>query len=362
MKKNVIFFNKKLVLTINLLLFAIIGTAQEKVIKLSFKHVAKVNKDAVKTLQSVVKVRDISEQYSTGGLYLMTHYGNLNDLFNKENQKAIDNPMIETWRFCSIFSTRNGNSVIMGRNWDNQNVGSIIVSLYKPPNSYASISFSRAIDMGFPLNLRLDEMAQSPYGEKLLTAPFYAYDGINEHGLCAAVTGINTVKIKPKKDKDMIFVGYLIRKLLDQTKSVDEAVKFVEKYIPFDLNKTSLSCHFCIVDQTGKSVILEYQNDEWKKIYSDRLWQIMTNKPIYHVPEATLIKNCWRYKKIAESLENKNGKVDWLGGMQLLRAVSQKGTTWSIIYSPPSRDIYFSVYQTWGKIYHLNTFSTGMEK
>ena len=209
-------------------MFAVSAFAQGQIIDVNFTKVQGTDTDHEKTLKSIVKVRDISEQYATGGLYLMTHYGNLDELFKKENQKLIDNPWIDqTWRFCSIFSTTTKNGVIIGRNWDNQNVGSIIVSHYKPDDGYASVSFSRAIDLGFPLNLGLDDMAKTPFGEKLLVAPFYAYDGMNEHGLFASVTGINSVKVSPKEGQESLFIGFIVRKLLDHSKTVDEAIKLV---------------------------------------------------------------------------------------------------------------------------------------
>lgn len=347
---------KKLISIIGFMLIAASSiTAQEAITEVSFKKVPGTETNHEKTLKSIVKVRDISEQYSTGGLYLITHYGNLGDRFKKENQKLIDFPWIEqTWRFCSIFSTNSSDGVIAGRNWDNQNVGSIIVSYYKPDDGYASISFLRSIDMGFPLNMRIDEIAQSPFGEKLLVAPFYAYDGMNEHGLCAMVTGLSSVSIKPREGKESIFIGYINRKLLDQTKTVDEAVILVEKYIPFDITVDQINCHFIVIDASGKSVILEYLDNEWKKTYSDKNWQVMTNRVIYSVPETTLKDKCWRYKSITAALEKTKGQVSWSEGMNLLKDVSQDGTTWSVIYLPITKKVYFSVYQTWEKIYHLN--------
>lgn len=339
------------------LVFSVSASAQEEIIELKFKNPSGVDSSASKSLQSLVCVRGISEQYSTGGLYLMTQYGNFEDLFQKENQNAIDNPMInQSWRYCSIFSIKNMNSVLMGRNWDNQNVGSVIVSLYKPQRGYSSISFTRAIDMGFPLNVDLEDLRSIPMGDKLLLAPFYAYDGFNDHGICASVTGIDKVKIDSIKGKELVFISYLVRKILDQTKSIDEAVELAERYIPFDIDKNSLDCHFYIADTSGTSVVLEYAQNEWRKIYTKKPWQIMTNKVVYDVPDAKQRQECWRYKRISETLERFNGKIDWRTGMQILRDVSQKGTTWSVVYSLTSKDIHFSVYQTWEKIYYLQGF------
>jgi len=331
--------------------------ARPQEIDVEFAEISGSDTDHEKALKSIVRVRDISEQYATGGLYLMTHYGNLDSLFQEENKKLIDNPwMDQTWRFCSIFSTTTENGVVVGRNWDNQNVGSIIVSKYKPEDAYESVSFSRAIDMGFPMNVRLDDMAKTPYGEKLLLAPFYAYDGMNEHGLCAMVTGINSVKVTPQDGKESLFIGYIVRRLLDHSKTVDEAIKLVENYIPFDLTLEEINCHFFVSDASGKSVILEYQDSEWRKTLPANNWQVMTNNVIFDVPDTQLRKECWRYNTISTLLDNTNGNLNWNTGMQVLKDVSQSGTTWSVIYLPNLSKLYFSVYQSWDKVYRIHGF------
>jgi hypothetical protein len=331
--------------------------SQDKIVELKFARPAAGDSDAARTLASLVKVRDIGEQYATGGPYLMTHFGGREDLFQKENQKAIDHPMIgESWRYCSIFSTKAGNRVIMGRNWDNQNVGSIIVSLYRPAGRYASVSFTRAIDMGFPLNMDIEEIASSPLGSRLLLAPFYAYDGLNERGLAVSVAGVRQVTLKPQPGKQRVFDPYLIRMILDNAKTVDEAVALAEKYIPFDLDANSLNAHFYVVDASGRSVVLEYDGEIWRKTPGERSWQVLTNKPVYGVPDATLREKCWRYRSISETLEKTAGNVDWRAGLKILRDVSQNGTTWSVVYSPTARDLSFSVYQKWDVIYHLAGF------
>jgi len=352
MKKKTIFIT-----AILLIMISGFALSQDKIIELKFAKPPVSDSDASRTLQSLVRVRAISETYSTGGLYLLTHYGDREELFQKENQKGIDNPMRnQTWRYCSLFSTTADDSVIMGRNWDNQNVGSIIVSLYHPPRGYASISFSRAIDMGFPLNVGLEDFRSSEFGNKLLLAPFYAMDGINEHGLAVSVAGVREISVKPKSGIESVCITFLIRKILDQTKNIEEAVLLVEKYIPFDLDKNSLNCHLFIADSSGKSVILEYVEDQWKRIYGDRSWQVLTNKPVYNVPDSKLRDQCWRYRSISETLEKTKGDVDWKAGMKILQDVTQKGTTWSVIYSLASKELYFSVYQNWNIIYHLKTF------
>lgn len=346
---------KKAIFLTVILLLMISGfvSAQDKITDLKFGHSLVSDMDIFRTLQSLVKVQGTGGLYQDG-LYLLTHYGEREGIFQKENQEAIDNPLInQTWRYCSVFSTTTENSVIMGRNWDNQNVGSIIISLYHPSGGYSSISFSRAIELGFPLNIDLNQIKSSKLGNKLLLAPFYAMDGINEHGLTVAVAGVKQTTVKPKSGKELVFITFLIRKILDQTKTIEEAVDLVERYIPFDLDKNSLNAHLFIVDSSGRSVILEYVQDQWRKIYPDKSWQALTNRRIYNVSDANLRKKCRRYRSISETLENAKGNVAWKAGMKILQDVTQKGTTWSVIYSPPTKELYFSVYQKWDNIYHL---------
>jgi hypothetical protein len=350
---------KKIVLLTAALLLLLAGpaAAQDKPVELQFAQAPAAGTDAARTLQSLVKVRDIGEQYATGGLYLITHYGDREGLFRQENQKMMEHSWFnDTWRFCSAFCAAGGPGAVMGRNWDNQNVGSIILSLTRPAGGCASVSFSRAIDLGFPLNMDLKEIAESPWGERLLLAPFYVMGGINEHGLVVENPGVRQTAVKPMSGKELVFQTYLIRKILDQAKTIEEAVSLAEKHVAFDLDKNSLNAHLIIADAAGRSVVLEYGQDQWRKVYRDKPWQALSNEPVYDVPDAKLREQCWRYKSMAEALEKAGGKIDWPAGMQILRDVSQKGTTWSVVYSLPTKELYFSVYQNWATIYHLKPF------
>jgi hypothetical protein len=338
-------------------LFMISGlvSAQEKITELKFAQPPVSGSDTSRTLQSLVKVQGTG-QFCEDGLYLMTHFGDLEDLFQKENQKAIDNPLIDqTWRHCSVFSASGERGVVLGRNWDNQNVGSIIIDLYRPPDGYSSISFCRSIDLGFG-HKDLEGIESSPFGSKLLLAPFYAMDGLNELGITVAVAANRQTPVKPKDGKELVCITFLMRKILDQTKTIEEAVDLAKKYIPFDLDQNSLTSHLIVADESGRSVILEYDEDQWRTIYGQKSWQVLSTKPIYNVPDAKLREQCWRYRSMSEILEKTKGNVDWKTGMKILQDVTQKGTTWSVLYSLTSKELHFSVYQNWETVYHLKTF------
>ena len=87
--------------------------------------------------------------------------------------------------------------------------------------------------------------------------------------------------------------------------------------------------------------------------YPDNSWQVLTTRPIHNVSDADLRDKCWRYRSISETFDSTNGAGDWKAGMRILRDVEQKGTTWSIVYSLPTRELHFSVYQKWDTVYHL---------
>jgi hypothetical protein len=344
--------NVGILAVISLLVVTVAASAEEEIVDLEFRHPPVSSSDSSRTLQSLVKVQGTG-RFCQDGLYLMTHFGDLEGAFIKENQALIDEPFInQTWRFCSVFSVAGENSVKMGRNWDNQNVGSIIISLYHPTKGYSSISFCRSIDLGFG-HKDLAEFQSSIFAGKLLLAPFYAMDGMNEHGLAVAVAANEDIRIEPSDGRERVFITFLIRKVLDGSRTVDEAVRLVEKCTPFLLDRNSLSGHLFIVDSSCRSVILEYDRDQWRKTYGDKAWQIMTTKPVYNVPDASLRERCWRYRIISEALENTTGELDRNKCAEILKDVAQKGTTWSVVYCPVDKELYFSVYQQWDTIYRL---------
>jgi penicillin V acylase-like amidase (Ntn superfamily) len=122
------------------------------------------------------------------------------------------------------------------------------VNYYHPPEKFSSISFSRAIDLGFGKYVELDQIISPQIGSRLLLAPFYAMDGMNEHGLVVAVTGLKQTTVHPVQGKESIFIIYLMHNILDHTKTVEEAIAQADKVVPFDLDINSLNGHFFVAD------------------------------------------------------------------------------------------------------------------
>lgn len=159
---------------------------------------------------------------------------------------------------CSTISIQNtGGGYLFGRNFDWQNCDALIVASY-PKDGYASIS---TVNLGF---IRQGAgIASSMLTDEILTvAALYApLDGMNETGLCVSVNMIeDNATIQQNTGKADITTTTAIRMMLDKAATTDEALELLGQY---DLHASmNYMIHFAIADSTGKSVAVEYIDNE----------------------------------------------------------------------------------------------------
>lgn len=159
---------------------------------------------------------------------------------------------------CSTISVENADGgTLFGRNFDWQTCDALVVAAY-PESGYASLS---TVNLGF---IRQGAgIASSFLTDKMLTmAALYApLDGMNEKGLCVSVNMIQDhATIQQTTDKPDLTTTTAIRLLLDKAATVDEALELLEQY---DLHASfDYMVHFAIADSEGKSVAVEYVNNE----------------------------------------------------------------------------------------------------
>ena len=159
---------------------------------------------------------------------------------------------------CSTISIQNTDGgYLFGRNFDWQNCDALIVASY-PKDGYASIS---TVNLGF---IRQGAgIASSMLTDEILTvAALYApLDGMNEKGLCVSVNMIeDNATIQQDTEKADITTTTAIRLLLDKAATTDEALELLGQY---DLHASmNFMVHFAIADSTGKSVAVEYIDNE----------------------------------------------------------------------------------------------------
>lgn len=163
---------------------------------------------------------------------------------------------------CSTISVENTDGgYYFGRNFDWNKCDAMAVISY-PESGYASFStvnvdFIRQ-GAGFVSHFLSDEM--------LTVAALYApLDGMNEKGLCVSVNMIqDTDTISQNTEKPDITTTTAIRMLLNQAADVDEAVALLSQY---DLHASmDYMIHLAIADSTGKSVAIEYIDNEMNVI------------------------------------------------------------------------------------------------
>lgn len=163
---------------------------------------------------------------------------------------------------CSTISVENTDGgYYFGRNFDWNRCDAMMVVSH-PSDGYASFStvnvdFIRQ-GTGFASHFLSDEV--------LTVAALYApLDGMNEKGLCVSVNMIqDTDTISQDTGKPDITTTTAVRLLLNKAAFVDEAVELLEQY---DFHASmGYMIHLAIADSTGKSVAVEYVDNEMNVI------------------------------------------------------------------------------------------------
>lgn len=240
---------------------------------------------------------------------------------------------------CSTFSaqTEDGKQ-IMGRNFDLTYSPALFVET-KPDNGYRSFSTVNLAFLGFG-----EDKLPETFKQKIITlaAPYAPLDGMNEEGLTVAVLRIGDDPTNQDNGKIDITTTTAIRLMLDKAATVDEALALLEQY---DMHSSAGSCyHFQISDAGGKSVIVEYVDNEYEVIPADKNYQMATNF-LLSEKKYNFGSGQDRYEILKNKLDECDGVLkDEQAGMNLLEAASSdwhvsettgrlNATQWSIIYN-----------------------------
>lgn len=147
---------------------------------------------------------------------------------------------------------------LFGRNFDWQNCDALVVAS-KSSQGYASIS---TVNMGFISQAggSLNQMLKQN-DVRVLAALYAPLDGMNEKGLAVSVNMIqDNASISQNTDKPDLTTTTAVRLLLNKAANVDEALTLLRQY---DLHASmGMMIHFALADTTGKSVVVEYINNE----------------------------------------------------------------------------------------------------
>jgi len=261
---------------------------------------------------------------------------------------------------CSLFSAIGDSSrLFYGRNFDNP-ACDVLVGRYSLNDHYKTLVFNRMSDMGIPMSVDYSNMSNT-YRNKLLKAPFFATDGINETGLCAGLAYVPGVTVIQDPGKPKIFITYLLRKILDEASNCNEALAIANSYNVFDSgnNFDFVQHHILVSDRMGNSIILEHNGQQYVSIVPENDWQVLTNSVMLNIPHEVLMDECWRYNLLHTELMEVNGICEnWRTAMDILALPTwgntTNGTQWSVISDINQAGVYIAIDRKFGNVAYAN--------
>jgi len=212
-------------------------------------------------------------------------------------------------------------ATLFGRNFDWAHRASLLL-FTKPPGGYASVSM---VDLYY---LGLEGMQEIPWSRRfvLLAAPHATIDGMNECGVAIAQNAVPNRNTPKDPNRPTLLNSQIVRLVLDHARDVNEALALIQQY---NVEFAGPPVHFHIADASGDSVVVEYVDGGVSVVRSDRSWQIATNFLLSEERRP----DCWRYSKAQETLVRSQGCLSPPAAMDLLEAVRQEHTVWSVVYN-----------------------------
>ena len=256
---------------------------------------------------------------------------------------------------CSTISVENTEGgYYFGRNFDWNKCDAMMVASY-PSDGYASFStvnvdFVRQ-GTGFASRFLSDEV--------LTAAALYApLDGMNEKGLCVSVNMIqDNDTISQNTEKPDITTTTAIRLLLNRAADADEAVELLGQY---DFHASmGYMVHLAIADSTGRSVAVEYINNEMNVIETP----ILTN---FYLSEGEkngigTSQSHTRFEILEQTLEE-SATMDSGQMRDALSSVSKgnfgefESTEWSVVFDQSALTAEYYHREDYGSSYAFTLF------
>lgn len=178
---------------------------------------------------------------------------------------------------CSAFMTQTEEGeIITARNYDlahrdqkGNPTGLNVILRMAPKGKYRSINVADAawismLGVDYYMGALDDGKTNSIY---LAFLPYLCMDGINEKGLSASILALDlkegeTYVAQKESGKKTVTQPQILRLILDQCATVEEAISLAEQYNIWNLIDSDY--HLFITDAMGKSVVLEWR---YNKLY-----------------------------------------------------------------------------------------------
>ena len=287
------------------------------------------------------------QQVDAYPLYTMRYYGPYTGRASSlERVRFAPTSVTQPAWGCSLFAALgDGENRRYGRNFDWQYSPALLL-FTDPPEGYASVSM---VDIGYLVPAsEVQDLMNLPLAarEPLLAAPFWPFDGMNEHGLVVGMAAVPAEEIPYDADRETIDSLGVIREMLDHARDVEEAIAVAERYnIAWDGGP---ALHYLIADAAGRSVLVEFYAGEMALIPSPggKAWHLATNHLRSRV-DAGEPSGCWRYDAIERRLAAAEGALAISDALELLAEVAQENTQWSVVYDLSAGGVHVAMGQAY---------------
>ena len=306
-------------------------------------ELADLTADQVATLQSLVQVDDYP-------LYTMHYQGTYAQVDEKVGgvPRAAGN---SGWA-CSLFAAlAEGGERVYGRNFDWEFSPALLL-FTSPPGAYASVSLVDIAYLGFS-GQRALSIAELPLNKRrpLLETPLWPFDGLNEKGLAVGMAAVTSGDVEFDPSLETVDSLSIIRLMLDQAATVDEALQLMQSYNVDFAGGPPL--HYLLADRSGRAILVEYYRGEMQILPNDEPWHAATNFLLASAGDEPA-GHCARYDLIAGRLAETHGQLDFPQALDLLQAVSQANTQWSVVYGLTGGEIQVVPAGRWEHIYRFH--------
>ena len=319
--------------------------------------VVEPNPELLENVHPELSVHDIAtlsslEQIDDFPLYSMAYEG---DLALSSESAALQKYGEEPAWACSLFAAYGDpDEILYGRNFD-WDFSPALLLFMDPPGGYASVSMVDIYYLGFGEDQAFgieDLSLEEQVG--LLDAPYIPFDGMNETGLVVGMAAVPSGNIWEDPAKETIDSLMVIRKILDQAATIDEAVGIIQSY---NIDMGSTPIHYLISEKSGRSALIEFSKGEIIVLPNENPWQLATNFLMSETRTSRDI-NCGRYKAIEEKLTDIWGRISPHQAMDLLDDVAQPSTQWSVVYRVSAGEIWVVL---GGKYNEIHKIESGFE-
>lgn len=328
--------------------------------------------NAVRTLESVQKVDTdfyVVDYYGDYGLDALMKTG-ANDeaalaaFVSEQLLNGHPFPVTELRLACSSFAAQTpAGDYIQGRNMDFALAQNILVRT-KPRDGYASL----AMASGALLNYMDDVPENLKDRVRILAAPYYAVDGINEAGLSMAVL-LQTAAAPVHQDtgKPGMTTTMAVRFVLDKAATVNEAIALLGRY---DMRgMTNANFHFLIVDAHGDRAVVEYVNNKMEVIRSEGYGLPVTNFFLSENAVEAVRDGEDRIEKLRAALDQGKGVISEEKTWKVLESIKAVddydadtginfNTAYSMIFNNTQRSMIVSINADFSKLYSYTVEGT----